>query len=175
RVEGLAVGAPDGAGVYAVTWNSANRGTRDAVGGFQERVSVRNLTTGATLPDTLVNVPGTLAVNATLAHTLPLSFTVPGTYLVTVTTDSANNFFEFNANGHADAEQNNTVQSATFSVALDLQVTAASAPASAAVGESVSVSYMVQNAGTATATADWTDRFYLSADQTLDGSDLLLG
>src|SRR5262249_31916976 len=39
----------------------------------------------------------------------------------------------------------------------------------------INVSYTVQNQGTATVTNTWSDRFYLSADQTLDGADLLLG
>src|SRR5204862_4496271 len=59
--------------------------------------------------------------------------------------------------------------------APDLIVTKAAAPTTAVVGETINVSYTVQNRGQFTASADWSDRFYLSGDAVFDAGDRLLG
>lgn len=77
------------------------------------------------------------------------------------------------------SEANNLLRSAAFNIALtpppDLQVTSVQAPAQAFSGQSAVVSWTVTNNGTGTtSTASWTDEIYLSADQTLDETDLRL-
>jgi subtilase family serine protease len=75
-------------------------------------------------------------------------------------------------------ESNNTfVSPATVAIALyrpDLVVTTLTTPASVAAGRPLAITNTVQNAGPAPATA-FTVRFYLSTDDTLDASDVLLG
>jgi hypothetical protein len=175
RVEDLMFDAPTAEGVYTVSWTTANRGTGEAPGGFKERIVVRHVASGATVADHEITVADSLAADGTVPHSRDYTFTLPGTHRVIVTTDSQNQIFEFTTGGHAAAEQNNTAQ-ADVEVTLDLQVTAASSTAStAAVGEVISVSYTVHNQGTATAAADWSDRFYLSSDPTWDAGDVLVG
>jgi len=57
----------------------------------------------------------------------------------------------------------------------DLEVNSAAAPAQGIAGQIIQVSYSVLNAGGVMAPADWSDAVYLSADEALDATDLLLG
>ena len=106
KVENLAVSGPGASNVYTMTWTTANRGNAAANGGFKERVFVKNLTSGAVVLNVEQNVADNLAVNATLARSATLTATAPGNYQVQVTTDSQNNFFEYDALSHAGGEQN---------------------------------------------------------------------
>src|SRR5581483_11291339 len=58
--------------------------------------------------------------------------------------------------------------------APDLVVSSADAPASVIANETDQVSWTVTNNGAVPAAADWVDRVYLSADDTLDGGDTLV-
>jgi len=94
-----------------------------------------------------------------------------GQYFIAVATDVTNAVPE-------DAfETNNTSVSTQFVTirAPDLVVTSLNAPAAAQFGQGLNVSWVVQNAGTATATAPWNDRVYLSTvSNHLSGATLLL-
>jgi subtilase family serine protease len=70
--------------------------------------------------------------------------------------------------------ENNNTRSATLRVGPDLTMTTFTAPATAGIGTSFSVSDTTRNAGGGTAPASTTS-FYLSANGTLDASDILLG
>ena len=121
KPEDLSIAGPNPDGTFTFAWNTANRGNLAATGGWKEHVVVTNLTTGAVALTTDLDVTDPLAVDATLAHTLAFSIGAAGRYQATITTDSQDRLFEFNTNGHADAEQNNT-DLATYDATLDLQV-----------------------------------------------------
>ncbi|MCA9169875.1 MAG: hypothetical protein KDB23_19505, partial [Planctomycetales bacterium] len=66
----------------------------------------------------------------------------------------------------------------TFTVRLqpsDLTPTDLSAPDTIGSGEAISLSWTVQNVGDGTAVASWSDRVYLSADETVSADDIVLG
>ena len=56
-----------------------------------------------------------------MARSTTFSGLTPGNYRATITTDSRSQIYEFNVNGHSDAEQNNTSQAA-FDATRDLTV-----------------------------------------------------
>ncbi len=61
-----------------------------------------------------------------------------------------------------------------ISAAIDLNVISSSLPSTAANGEAFTVDWTVRNDGTQAASAVWNDRIYLSTDQIVDGSDLVM-
>src|SRR5262249_5913531 len=86
-------------------------------------------------------------------------------------TDSQGEIYEFNANGHADAEQNNTAQ-AGFDATLDLQVSGLSLNPATGVqsGQTVVVSWSDVNAGNLPSRGSFSDSSAirnLSTGQTL--------
>src|SRR5438477_84448 len=58
--------------------------------------------------------------------------------------------------------------------APDLTPTVLTPPASTVAGQAASVTWTVANQGDGTATPNWRDFFFLSADDVLDGGDRLL-
>src|SRR5439155_1040862 len=83
----------------------------------------------------------------------------PGHYQATVVTDSQDEIYEFDANGHADAEQNNTAQT-TFDDTLDLQVSSVSLTPTSGVqsGGALTVNWTDANTGNKATGAGWYDR-----------------
>ena len=120
RIEDLAVGAPDGAGVRTVTWTLANRGAGAAAAGFSDRLLVRNTTTSTTVVDAFTPIGSTLAAGATLSRSGTFTATSAGTHMIDVTADPLGERYEWGASGHAAAEANNT---ASTSVAVTSQFT----------------------------------------------------
>ena len=72
-------------------------------------------------------------------------------------------------------ENNNRLVVPIQVVTPNLTMTAASAPTEALVNQTIAVSFTVENTGTDPASGFWTDRVYLSVDQTLSGNDRLVG
>jgi subtilase family serine protease len=101
--------------------------------------------------------------------TIPANTSVPATYQVVAVVDAL---------GQPEMDPNNNSRaSAAMNVTAylpDLLLTSVSAPAGAAAGRSLTVTTITRNAGPAPAGA-FSIRFYLSADDHLDGSDVLLG
>ncbi|MEW6157554.1 MAG: FG-GAP-like repeat-containing protein, partial [Verrucomicrobiota bacterium] len=106
KVENLTVTGPSVNNEFTINWTTANRGAAAANGGFKERLFVRNLRTGAILVNEPRDVASDLVAGATLPQSATVMTVVPGNYQVLVTTDSQNDFFEFDAVSHASAEQN---------------------------------------------------------------------
>jgi subtilisin family serine protease/subtilase family serine protease len=98
--------------------------------------------------------------------TLPAG-TVAGTYYVIAQADIASAVPE-------TSETNNTKTSSTMKVGPDLLVTAISAPASGAPGSTIAVTSTSKNQGAGSATASSTG-FYLSANTSIDSTDVFLG
>ncbi len=125
-VENLDVSGPDAGHKYTITWNTANRGTAPAPAGFTERFVVRNQSSGVFLANLEYPVTNSLAPNQVLPNTRELVTTNAGNYLVQVITEAGNALFEFNTNGHAVAEANNTASAsfqivAYYNVAVSIQ------------------------------------------------------
>ena len=118
-------------------------------------------------PVPAMSVNGTSTMTTSL--TLPASVD-PGTYQVLGVVDEANAAIERN-------ESNNVRASAAMSVTLfrpELSFSTFSVPASGATGRPLVISNTVRNTGAAPAGA-FTVRFYLSSDDTLDGTDVQIG
>ena len=154
-----------------VTWNNVNDGTADVTSSFTDRVEVDNLTTGQVL--TMTYVPystsslGVLGAGATSA-TRQVSLRLPdgpagvGSLAVHVTTDVYDNVFEYGAQGHQDAESNNSASTnatSTLGSYPDLQVTGlTTAPAGPLSGGLLTVAWNDANAGNLPAAGSWSDR-----------------
>ncbi len=185
-VEDLKITGPDASHKYTITWNTANRGTATAPAGFTERVVVRNQSSGSYLLNTQYAISSALTPNQLVAGSRELVTTNAGDYLVQVITDTGNALFEFNTNGHAVAEANNSA-SAGFQIVAYYQVSVSSVPPGAgslsgsgtfASGTAVSVSaiavtnvlpyYFVNwTEGSAFQSASSNYTFVLSRDRTL--------
>jgi hypothetical protein len=129
-VEGLNVSGPDSSATYTISWNTANRGTATAPSGFYERYIVRNLTAGTLLTNLETQVASPLLSNGVLPHLQTLTVTNAGVYQVQVITDSRDGVYEYNTNGHAMAEANNTATNG-FSIIAYFNVSVQSSPAGA--------------------------------------------
>ncbi|MBF9219603.1 CARDB domain-containing protein [Hymenobacter ruricola] len=124
----------------------------------------------------LASVPhaGPLAAGASYSNSatisLPNNF-VPGTLTVRLTADAGNRVYEFNY--ESNNEQTTTL---TYLYSDDLAVQNLTAtPAPAASGNGLNVAWRVRNLGSfQTLATAWTDQAYLSLDNVIDGSDLLL-
>jgi subtilase family serine protease len=107
---------------------------------------------GSSSASTSLTVPGT---------------TAPGTYFVLGKADGAGAIVETN-------ESNNVKNGVVIRIGPDLIVTSVTVPASGGAGGVLAVTDTTKNQGAATA-APSTTFFYLSADVSLDPSDVLLG
>ncbi|MGN6386234.1 MAG: CARDB domain-containing protein, partial [Verrucomicrobiota bacterium] len=163
-----------------LTWNDANSGQAGASGLIQDRIVVRNNTSGETLVNTVLGYDSTAVGNAPIGagETLPRSykFTLPdgsrgaGDLAIEVTTDIGNVVYEYNASN--TGENNNKAilaLNSTLATYPDLTVTSISAPASATAGQTVQVTWAVQNRGAKAATGPWVDQIFLSTDTAIGG------
>lgn len=105
--------------------------------------------------------------------TLPVD--LEGDRFVVVRTDASNQIFEFTGenNNTTIDEQVMTVELSPFP---NLQVSSVTAPVTAFSSQETTIEWIVTNNGTgATSTPTWSDRVWLSLDQTLDETDTFLG
>ena len=128
------------------------------------------------------NTAGALAQNA--GYTINgFSATLPnniiGDWYVFVVTDAGNQIYEFTSednNFNYDNQQPGsplTIRATPPDVTITQPI---SAPANAAAGTSIAVSFTVRNQGAFDASPVWSDKIYLSSDNTLDpASDFDLG
>ncbi len=96
---------------------------------------------------------------------------VDGNYKLFIRSDSGNSVFE------AGRESNNTLF-ATTDLAVknaDLVPKSLSSPAQSSSGQSIAISWQTENHGTGATVGGWTDRLYLSNDDSFSGNDRLLG
>ncbi len=108
---------------------------------------------------------GTSSAGSTVV-TIPADAT-PGTRYLIVRADGGQAVAE-------SIETNNTMTASITILGPDLQVSALSAPASANPGSDITVTDTTNNLGTGPAAAS-TTRYYLSADNTYDTTDILIG
>jgi hypothetical protein len=148
-----------------VHWNTLNAGNLATQGSWSELISVRDLSTGATL--VLATIPydgsakgyGPLAPGASQSRqysfTWPSGLSSTGDYEFAVTTNSLNTIFEANAAGTGETNNTEVVDIAS---APDLQVknlAVTSSPVQS--GATVTLSWNDVNAGVAATPAGWYD------------------
>ena len=161
-----------------VSWTLTNQGQAAASGTWTDRVFLsEDLNVGGdrlldSFSFTGIVEPGE-SITRQQVVTLPLD--LEGDRYVVISTDTGNQIFEL------DKEDNNTtiddqVMAVELSPFPNLQVTSVTAPPTAFSSQETVVEWIVTNTGTgATSTPTWTDRVWLSLDQTLDGTDTFLG
>jgi len=174
------IGAPPSASVgeaINVSWtvrNTTNASSATPVGTWQDRI-VLSTDAVAGNPDdrTLATIAHNGALNIDESYMTNATVTLPnnisGNAFVFVITDSGNAVYEFGF------ETNNVSSAAPVALATpDLMATNVIAAATATAGGIIPVTWTVTNLGPGTATADWSDRVYLSTNATFDGADTLL-
>ncbi len=178
KVEALA--APGGASVgevLVVNWtvrNTTNASAATPVSVWQDRVVLSTDTSAGNGDDRILATlqhNGALAIDAAYATnaTVTLPNNLSGNLYLFVITDSGNAVYEF---GY---ETNNSSAGLPITVAApDLVVSNLIASATGTAGGTVPVTWTVTNLGPGIATADWSDRIYISTNATFDGSDTLL-
>jgi len=162
-----------------VSYNVTNRGTVTVTENYTDRIYLSTNQTwdaGDTLLGTSHGHTADLAPNATHANSQAVTIpggTAPGNYFILVRADALGTVVESN--------EGNNVTAVALTVTVvaggkDLRIESLRLSASSvASGGSTTVSHNVVNRGTVTVTETYTDRIYLSTDQTYDAADILLG
>jgi subtilase family serine protease len=159
-----------------VSWTVLNNGTNPTVGSHWVDEVVLSLdqiddpsdrVIGSKRHDGVLN--GQASYNDSLSVFVPQGFT--GQYYVFVRTDRRNEVAESNENNSSAAD------GIVFNLTppADLVVSSIAPPSSGSPGEALNVNWTIQNNGTNPATGLWNDAVYLSADQTWDIGDILIG
>ena len=125
---------------------------------------------------------GALAVNGSYSvanFSVDLPNDVFGNYYVFVKADHYDQVYEFTSENNntdhdriGDGSPMNVIGTPPDLVILNQQITA---PATALAGNTITVSYVEKNQGAFDAVGNWRDELFLSTDQTIDESDVLLG
>ena len=156
----------------SVTWTVANQGDVSANPSWRDFIW---LSTDSTLDggDVLLSTPTRSAAvvagnsySPTTSVGIPNN-TAPGSYFLIIQTDADNNVPESN-------ESNQVLAAALTVTKADLTPTNLTPPASGVAGQSISVTFTVANQGDGGANPSWRDFIWLSTNNTLDGSDVLL-
>ncbi len=162
---------PTSGAPMTIRWQTANNGPIASVGSFNERVTVVNTDTGATLLNTIVSydasTSGSIAAGGFAerehAITLPEGPAGAGTLLITVITDVNSQIVE--SYGLDLPETNNE---ASFSVGSEIRpypdlivVDPTLSPSSVELGGEVTVAWKTQNIGTADVETSFTERIQL--------------
>ena len=126
-VEDLEVSGPDGANLYTISWNLANRGSAEAPAGHATRVQVLNSASGQVLLDANQSASSPIAAGGVLAQSATVTATAPGFHLVTVSADATSLLYEYGAGGHSLAEQNDA--QANFQIFRFHQIQVSASPA----------------------------------------------
>ena len=162
EVQNLAVSGPDADGQFDFSWQTANTGDGPANADFAERFRATNLDSGQPLVDAPTPVTGGIAVAGSVAGSGGITIAQPGPYAVTVTTDSDDDLFEYNAGGHLGAEQNNST-TLEFSATTDLLIENVSVfPPDPEPGDTLIISWDTLNAGNIAAAAAFHDRVQIT-------------
>lgn len=162
----------------SLNWTVTNMGAGAASGSWSDRVVLNS--TNPEIPPVqlaLVEHEGGLAAGASYTPSVNVGLPayMEGEYFLSVTTDYRDSVAECGA-----SESNNAANSSAFTVQNnlpDLVIDAVSIPASVVAGENFTVQWTGRNANGAmpAGAPKWTDKVYLSTDQTLSNSDYLIG
>ncbi len=157
----------------SVSWTDVNEGTASATGPWVDRIYLYASPTD-TNPTLIASVPfnGTLAPNqtASLSSTVSLPVDLSGSFYFGVTTDYFDQVTEAST-----VRRNTTISSEpTLIGAPALVGQSVSTSPTGQFGQPITVTWMVTNNGSAPATGSWSDQLYLSTQQTLNASAVLL-
>jgi RHS repeat-associated protein len=158
-----------------VSWEVKNQGTGAALADWSDYVylSANPILDGSDIylgnSSAATQSPLLAGGSYSLNRNITIPTVTPGNWYLLFATDN-------NGNQLSETFETDNVRSVALEVkAPDLVVEAATTPATGSLGEEIAVTWTVTNQGTGAAVADWYDYIYLSADQTLDGSDVSLG
>ena len=174
QVAGLAIetSSVQSGDTMTITWNDANTGNGPVNGAFVDSIAIVNTTTGQTVASSTVPydesssgaiLPGLAAAEeATLR--LPDGPAGVGQFSVVVSTDSAGQIFEYNADGTAESNNASSVDfTSTLAPYPDLQVSNLSvSPSAPESGQSLTITWDDENTGLAPVTARFSDRVVVS-------------
>ncbi|MEL6107215.1 MAG: CARDB domain-containing protein, partial [Planctomycetota bacterium] len=161
-----------------IDWTVLNDGAAAAASPWTDRIVISTDQIFGNADDIQldsINRQQDLAVDGTYDQSVDITipFEIVGDQFILLRTDSSRDVFE-------EDEANNTIVH-PFSIEeadppADLIVDAISIPSTAFRGETIDVTWRVRNDGTSRTSVDtWTDRLYLSLDETLGGGDISLG
>ena len=161
-----------------VSWTVTNSGTVDAIGGWSDRLFLRQPgnPAGALVPLGTYRFVNPLASGGQYTRTERVSLPreVTGTFELVVETNADRDLFEGEATANNAAAAPGLL-SVTVQPRPDLQVTEVLVPSRVASGGSLAAEFVVTNRGTlATSTPIWTDRVYLSLDGSVTRDDILI-
>jgi len=168
-VESAHVANAMGQGAFALSWQTANRGSSLTPNSWRERIVIRNLASGITAIDLEMSTTNLLAPGEMVTHSIPFSVAGIGPYQAIIMVDSKNEVFEFNDEGHASAELNNSSQ-ARFDLSLDLQAKDLATIPSSGVqsGNYLTVQWNDFNAGENPTMGSWYDRIVVVNESTTE-------
>jgi hypothetical protein len=156
-----------------VNWTVSNQGVGIAAAPWQDRVlfSVDGTVNGATLLAT-VSHTGNLAASAgyDASANVIMPNVTDGQYRIIVITDAGNTAFEA-----ANEANNSRVSDPLEIVHPDFTVAISFVPATPVSGSTITIQWQVTNSGTGNALGQWTDRVFLSIDNSVGGNDVVLG
>jgi subtilase family serine protease len=161
-----------------ISWIVANNGLREATGNWTDRIYLSSddtlsgddiLLTG--LPTGEITLLPSGSISRTTSVILPLNDDLTaGTYYLLVQTDALGNQLELNETNNIRA----TAINLTVPPLPDLEITDAIVSSVFTLGQTQSLIWTVTNKGAGIAKADWLDRVYLSVDEVVDSTDILL-
>ncbi|TAK36246.1 MAG: hypothetical protein EPO21_03325, partial [Chloroflexota bacterium] len=155
-----------------VAWTVGNQGSDNALPSWNDRLYL-SIDNSLSSDDAMI---GSLAHSTALAggssYTANLSPRLPGdavgSYYLILATDADSRLSESN-------ETNNSTAVAIQITAPDLIPTSFTPPSTGITGQTIALAWTVRNQGNGNATPTWTDRVYLSTDNTLSSDDALVG
>ena len=152
---------------FSVSWTVRNDGPNPAGGAWTDVITANGYQIGA------VRRAGSLAPGATYTASATVSLPVligNGPFTLAVMTDAGGEVYENNFENNNDRQTTSTLVYAD-----DLLVQNLASPGTATAGLPLTATWQVRNAGPdRTLATSWLDELYLSANNTLDGTDLLL-
>ncbi|MEQ8752588.1 MAG: Ig-like domain-containing protein, partial [Coleofasciculus sp. G1-WW12-02] len=161
-----------------VSWTLTNQGDGTASGTWIDQVFLsNNLTVGNDQFLDSFTFTGTIAPGESTTRTQVVTAPIDlaGDHYFVVNTDTNNQIFEFTEDNNNSAIADQAI-SLELSPTPNLQVTSVTTPTTAFSSQETVVEWIVTNNGTAaTSTPTWTDKVWLSLDQTLDNNDTFLG
>ncbi len=165
---------------YSISWTVKNNGANAPYESlWNDKIYISTSSSfdasTATLIGTYYKTSGT-SLSATSSYTASESYTLPngisGNYYVYVVVDADNNVYEYTSDNDNTLKSTSTVAIA-LSASPDLTVTSSTVDATVYAGYTTTLSWNVKNQGTAAASS-WINGIYLSSDNTIDASDVLL-
>jgi Ca2+-binding RTX toxin-like protein/subtilase family serine protease len=155
----------------SVSWTVSNQGNVNTTSSWTDEIYISN-DTNYDSSDIFIGSKTSLPLNVGTSYSTSLNTTLPtrigggSKYILVVS--NRNKIV-------SETDNSNNVSASAIQVSgADLTVTSATTVNTASLGQTIPVSWTVKNQGGAGTTAQWEDAIYISKDNILDGSDILL-